>query len=462
MRLVRITLHFVALLSALGCAGGVERQLLSDVDGVIAEGRPQEAATFLAERGRAAYGERNRLLFHMDIGMALHLAGDYRRSAAQFEKADQLAADLYTRSLSSEAGALVTNDLLTPYAGEEFEIVLINVFAALDYLLLGEVEEALVEVRRIDVHLRAYRDRTTGRYRADGFALYLSGLLYEMAGAIDDARIAYTNAYDAYALGAKTFGTIPPQALARDVVRMSQMVGLDATAEMVAIAGANTAGPSGELIVLHYFGPGPRKRERVIEVSLSRGMAMVQAMEVRSDEDKSLQQSLSAVKGVAFDNQVTVAYPVFEQPPMAATQASVRVAGCGESMSAQVMDISRLAQVNLEDRMERDLGRLVSRAVLKFVSARVAGELAESLTNNSGLGALVKMLSQGAASATEAADIRGWRTLPATIHMIRINCPDGLFPVEVLHYGGQNTTTRHSFQVEIRDGQKSFIVVSSY
>ncbi len=453
----------LSLLLALGCASGVERELLTNVDNVIAEGNPQQAVSYLAEHGETAYGDRNRLLFHMDVGMALHLAGDYRKSAGQFEKADQLGADLYTRSLTSEAGALVTNDLMIPYAGEEFERVLVNVFAALDYLFLGEIEEALVEVRRISARLHSYRESSTGRYQADGFALYLSGLLYEMAGAADDARIAYDKAWAAYTAGAETFGTPPPPELARDLVRLSMATGLEPAPKVLAAAGAaDASGPTGELVVLHYFGPGPRKIERVVEVSLSRGMAMAQTMEVRTDEDKSLQQSLSAVKGIAFENQVTVAYPVFEQPPLAARQADVRVAGCGEATSSPVVNISRLAQVNLEDRMERDLGRMVARAILKFVAARAAGAVAEQLTNNSGLGALVKILSQGAASATEAADIRGWRTLPATIHMTRLRCRAGLYALEVLHYGGQAGTRNHSFQVEIKDGQKSFLVVTTY
>jgi len=448
---------------ALGCAAGVSRQVLADVELGIAEGRAQEAAHYLAERGQEAYGERNRLLYHMDLGLTLHLAGDYRRSAVQFERADRLGADLYTRSLTSEAGALFSSDLLIPYAGEEFERVLVNVFAALNYLFLGELEEALVEVRRIDARLRSYRENTAGRYRSEGFALYLSGLLRETAGSLDDALIAYRKAFAAYVAGTESFGTRPPRALAQDVVRLAGIMGMDPTPEVLAAAGGKIGpGLPGEVIVLHYFGPGPRKIERVIEVSLSRGMAMAQAVDVHTDDEKKLQQSLSMAKGALFDNQVTVAYPVFEQPPLAVRQATVSVAGCGESSSVLVMDISRLAKVSLEDRMERDLGRFVARAVFKFLSARLAGQAAEELSGNPGIGALVKLLSQGAASATEAADVRGWRTLPAAIHMTRLRCNAGLFDVQIEHYGGQRGTLTYRFSVEIEDDKKSFLVVTSY
>jgi uncharacterized protein len=463
MRALPVGLLAFSMVVVLGCSFGVDRDLLADVEQVIADGRPQEAATYLVERGQEAYGERNRLLYHMDLGMALHLAGDYRRSAVQFERADRLGADLYTRSLSSETGALLTNDLVIPYAGEDFERILVNVFASLNYLFVGEVEEALVEVRRIDARLRSYRENRAGRYRAEGFALYLSGLLYEVAGALDDALIAYRKAYATYGAGAEDFGTLPPKALARDVVRLAGMMEMEASPDVLAAAGGTIGpGPRGEIVVLHYFGPGPRKIERVIEVSLSRGMAMAQAVDVHTDDEKKLQQSFSMAKGMVFDNQVTVAYPVFEQPSLAVRQANVSVTGCGQATSVLVMDISTLAKVSLEDRMERDLGRIVARAVMKFLSARLAGKAAEKLSGNAGIGVLVKLLSQGAASATEAADVRGWRTLPAAIHMTRLRCDAGLFDVHVEHYGGQRGNLAYHFPVEIADDKKSFLVVASY
>ena len=41
------------------------------------------------EQAEQDYGSRSRLLYEMDRGMTLHLAGEYVRSNAELEKADQ-------------------------------------------------------------------------------------------------------------------------------------------------------------------------------------------------------------------------------------------------------------------------------------------------------------------------------------------------------------------------------------
>ena len=53
-------------------------------------------------------------------------------------------------------------------------------------------------------------------YRADGFARYLSGILYEAAGDLNNAFIAYRNAYEAYDAMRGWAHTPPPAALPDD------------------------------------------------------------------------------------------------------------------------------------------------------------------------------------------------------------------------------------------------------
>ncbi len=445
-----------------GCATAVDRTYHADLDLLLAEGRRADAVTLIAEAGEAAYGERNRLLYHMDLALALQVAGDYRRSAAQFERADQLAADLYTRSLSSEAGSLFSSDLLIPYAGEEFERILVNVFNALNYLFLGEVNEALVEVRRIDAKFRSYGDVGEGRYRADGFALYLSGLLYEAAGELNDALIAYRNAWRTYAEGETFFGYGPSRTLAADVLRLSQALGIEVEPAIRELATAGAPDGRGEIVVLHYLGPGPRKVERIVEVNLGQGLNFAYAMDVRSEEQARVRQTLSVAKGLSSSTQVTIAYPVFEQPPRAATRARVRIPGCGEEHADLVEDISAIARINLEDRMARGWGRIVARAVLKFVTARAAGEVGEKVTDNPAVGLLARLITQGVLSATEAADIRGWRTLPAAVHLTRIACAPGTYDVSVIHDGGYRYDQQSFPSVKVDHGRKTFLLAATY
>lgn len=450
--LVAVALH-------IACAGEINRDYYRKLDGIMAAGAPREAAKEVKAAGREVYGERNRLLYHMDLGMALHVAGEWAESSRQLEAADRLGEDLYTKSLANEAASLLTSDLTIPYAGEEFERVFVNVVNGLNYSMLGEVDEALVEVRRVEEKLAYYRDHASGRYRESPFALYLAGMFYENAGMQDDALISYRHALEAYRRASAEFLTEVPMALEQDVARLSNELGVDPQVELNVDAGQSSGG---EVVVLHYFGPGPRKTERIVEVALGQGLVHVYSMDIRSEEQKDVQRALSVAKGLAASTQVTVAYPVFEQPPLAATHAVTEVEGCGQASSVLVENLSRVASVNLEDRVREQWGRVVARAVLKFLLARAAGDVAERVSGKRVVGLLFRAVTQAALSATEAADTRGWRTIPALIHMTRVRCPAGIYDVRVHHLGGRGQGTIHYRNVSVQDGYKTFLVGSSF
>ena len=67
---------------------------------------------------------------------------------------------LYTRKIRTETLAFMTNDTALPYEGDPYEQVLINVLKALNYAMLGQWQDALVEARRIDHRLNVLSDRT--------------------------------------------------------------------------------------------------------------------------------------------------------------------------------------------------------------------------------------------------------------------------------------------------------------
>jgi len=449
-------------LAVWSCGGEVSINHYRSVDSLLEAGRPDDAAGTVRDAGRQVYGARNRLLYHLDLGMALHLMGDYQGSIGQFEQAHNLGNDLYTRSLTGEAGSLFASDLLVPYAGEEFELVLINVFNALNYVFLKRIDDALVEVRRTQVKLDDFAARAPGRYRVDPLALYLGGMLYEQAGMVDDALISCRAALQAYGASEARFQVVTPRALAGDVVRLSGVVGVEVDEDTLALAGPLTGGTSGEVVLLHYFGPGPRKREKLVEVSLGNGLVHAYAIDVRSDEQKRVQRAFSVAKGMASTTQVTVAYPVFEQPHLAATRAVVEVQGCASEGSVVVANLSRIAGLNLEDRMSREWPRYVGRAVLKFLSARAVGMVGEEVSGNKGVGLIFQLLTQSAMSAAEAADTRGWRVLPALVHMTRVVCPEGTYAVQVSHLGASRGRTLRFEDVRVDDGKKTFLVTSEF
>src|SRR5262245_2236887 len=164
----------------------------------------------------------------MDRGMTLHLAGDYQQSNLLLEQSEDEVDRLYTRKVRTETAAFLTNDNMLPYEGDPYEQVMINVLKALNYALLAQWQDALVEARRIDHRLNVLSDRVKdkGRYREDGFARYLTGILYETAGSINDAFIAYRKAYEVYDSAKAWSRTGVPVQLKSDLLRAADAMHL--------------------------------------------------------------------------------------------------------------------------------------------------------------------------------------------------------------------------------------------
>ncbi|MCL6582950.1 MAG: hypothetical protein K6U11_04855 [bacterium] len=174
----------------------------------------------------------------MEQGMIRHMQGDYQGSIYSFEQALALISSfedravISARSVASQLLTLPMNDNAIPYYGYPFERVLINTYQAMNYLFLGNLEGARVEVRRADqrqtkelerhnkevseyqrwgssrgIEVNNYagvqelRDElqtlsgSTMSSFQNAFTYYLSGIIYELNGEYNDAYIDYKKAY---------------------------------------------------------------------------------------------------------------------------------------------------------------------------------------------------------------------------------------------------------------------------
>jgi len=108
--------------------------------------------------------DEGNVLYLLEWGLLLHYAGEYAKSNEVFERAEILSEDLYTKSISREAAALLTSDLALEYAPRPYEQVLVNYFRALNYIFLGEKEGALVECRKAVDKLMVYSEEDKRPY----------------------------------------------------------------------------------------------------------------------------------------------------------------------------------------------------------------------------------------------------------------------------------------------------------
>jgi hypothetical protein len=427
-------------LSLFLAACGPATEFYRNVDTSVA-GHDFAAAIADVRAHQGDYGEKATVLYKLDLGLLYHYAGQPDSSNRWFFAAEKEIDDLYTKSVSLAAASMLLNDNVLPYEGEDVEKVLINAFLALNYVEKGEPDEALVEARKVDEKLRVYAKEYEGKntYKEDAFIRYLMGVLYESRGEINDAYISYKKAYETYAVYTKDYGTRAPSFLLDDLVRTATLMAFDDDAEHFRSLGGKPFGrehgDDGSVIVLAYAGKGPIKQEYRPTVSIP-------------DE-----------KGVIHTFQV--ALPKFVPRSKPGRLYVIEVAAGDSTRLRQVRtevaeDVNAIAAKTLEDRMTLVYLKSGGRALLKFLASEKAKSTISKknddvLTNL--LGSLAVDLAVG---ATEKADVRAWRTLPAEFQMARVNIPAGDYAVRIASTDG---AVRREEKVVVRKGKTAFVIV---
>ncbi len=438
----RFALAGAALLLFCGCGSGPSASAKRKLDGMLAQQNFAGAESFVDGLKEGSYGKKNMVLYYLDKGLIEHHEGKYKESDQSFDTAEQRMDELFTKSVTKSAGMLLLNDNTVDYAGEPYERVLANVFRALNYIFLGQPDEALVESRKVELFLQQLNDKlgTKNAYKDDAFARYLDALLYTDEGQPDDARISMDAANAAYSWYAKDYNTPAPNfALAAD------------------------DGSTGELVFLHYNGIAPIKISKTFQVAWGEGVALV-----RQSDDPQKQQFENGLRAGVLGNAITVAYPEYRQDPYAIVASEVNVDGTSVSNTLLMEDVSAIAMKTLRDRNAMIRVRAIARATIKFVLAEAIVKAAKDQCarryganswNCIAETAAARLAAHGTAAATEIADTRSWSTLPSQIRMARLKLPAGKHDVTVnFKDGAGRVLATHLFKdVEISKSKRTYL-----
>ena len=406
-----------------------------------------KGADAIVQRAEKEYGEKSRVLYGMDRGMTLQLVGDYQQSNAVLERAEEELDRLYTRRIRTETLAFLTNDTALPYEGESFEQVLINVLKALNYTRLGQWQEALVEARRIDHRLNVLSDRTKEKnaYRDDGFARYLSGILYESTGDVNNAFIAYRNAYEIFeATSAWSHMAVPSQ-LRVDLLRTAEALHFTQDLATYQQAFPETKWePSqalqslAQVVVISYNGRAPRKEDQFLDLPIS--LDALQLVLLNRGASQSNQPSQRAADSVLYGlngHVVRVALPrlVPQKTQVPIDRVSlISENGTRVTVNTELaQNVTALAEKALSERMAGITVKALARAATKFALAEGTTREAEKAAGKDAgpwVGLLVGLMTKGLAVASEEADKRSWQTLPDEIHLARVWVPAGRYQVQ--------------------------------
>lgn len=388
------------------------------------------------------YGHNEKLLYYMDLGITNHYEGRYAVSNRKLEEAEKLGEQLFTKSLTATGASFLVNDYMLPYRGEDFELALIHLYMALNYVQLGKLEDALVEARKLDSKLNAlnqsYPEGKKNVYREDALIRFISGLLHEAGGNLDSANVDYMKSLEVFKDYSANYGTTAPQFVVENLMTVADGAGFpDRVKELQDRYSAaeflryQSKERLGEIIVVHYHGRSPVKVPERVPV------------------------------GIAENIILTVSYPKYEYLPRQRGGAVITFTTAdGKNISCEpelMENIEAIAGKNLQNRLFRMQAKAVARLAAQYF---LIESQAEKIKKKYGENAerLWRMTSHLGRELISTADTRSCRSLPAEIRIGRVILMPGDYSAHIRMPDGTTSTVN---KIKVSAGKKEFVILRS-
>lgn len=414
---VVLALGLFCIMGNTGCA--TYQGKVAQARDYLSNQKTNEAVEYL--RPLAEKESDDQLIYVFDYATALQAHGDYKESNKWFQYADKLSNLQDYFSVSKQTASLLFSQELVQYKGEDFERLFINVMGAINYLMLGDLEAANVETRRLNEKLNYYRLEEKKPYEQNSFAFYLNGHIWEANRNWDSAYIDFKKAYDLN----PGFGYIK-----EDLVRAAWRARRTEEFEKYSKQFKIPKRPEwedkryGELVLVYLQGWGPRK-----------------APHPSSPRFPTLVPTSSTTKSAKM--------LIYRNPRQSNSKPDFA------EKTQNVYNVEQVAMKTLADQYAGLIAKRVAGVVAKEVVAHNVSK------NNEGLDALLWI----AMHASDRADLRQWSTLPQTIQVARVYLPVGKYHIAVQGLTGDGSPSGEQSQlmpIEIKSGQKSFALWRSW
>lgn len=400
------------LFSLLGVSCATYQGKVAESRQYLSGGQYQLALEHLQPLAEKENGDQ--LVYLLDYAVVLQMAGKVKESSQALAKADRLADFQDYTSLSRETGSLLLNQEMVQYKGDSFEKIYINAFAALNYLEMNQLDEALVETRRMNEKYNKLNHEDRKNFEKNVFGKYLSALIWEANQNWDDAYIAYEETY-------KLDPQIPflPEDLIRSAKRARRMDSYQKWKKAFPQVTEKKEWYDkayGELVIIYEQGWGPRKIQ------------------------------LGGPGIYAGGYNPPVLQPVYNN----VVQLKATVSGKGEFQSREVYDVEKAAIETLS----HDYAWLAAKRIGAFAAKEILAD--QIRQKNEALGSIAWLAMQ----LSERADLRQWSTLPQTVQLVRVPLKTGEYDVrlEGLSRGGTSSGDLKEYpKVQIKSQRIGFL-----
>lgn len=397
---------FIFCILIFGCA--TYQGKVSDSLRFIQNGQFDKANSKLEALANTVDGDQ--LVYLLDYGTSLQLSKKLKESNSIYIKADKLADSLDYHSASRIAGSLALSEEMIQYKGDTFEKIFINAMLALNFLELNQLDEALVEARRMNekyIKIRQQEEKLH-QLQQNVFGKYLSAMIWEADGKYDDAFIAYAEAE-------KIDASIP--SLPSDLIRVAKK-----SRRMDSYQNYKKKYPeveenpkwydknSGELVVIYQQGWGPKKEFNPEDYRFPK-----------------LVPTYSKTQKVQLTLNTQNTY-----------------------ISQPLYNVEKAAIQTLRD----DYAYIIAKRMGSFVTKKVLADQVRQ--KNETLGLLTDIVLQ----VSDRADLRQWSTLPQTIQIIRVPLSSGQYQISLQGLDSFSNVTEENVTdrpVVIKPGKISFV-----
>ena len=332
---------------------------------------------------------KDQILFLLDMGSALFEAGEYKEAVDALTKAEHLAKVKDFVSINEEIVSVITTDKYKKFVPLDYEKIMINVYLALSYFMLGRYDDALVECRRINDLVYVLKAKGMKDFEDSPLAWYISATIYEMQGKYDHSRIDYARVldlnpefepaiYDLYRSARYSNNS----SVARELEKKYPGLKLDKYFR-------NICRTCGNVVVLFSFGEIPIKRQ-------SRSNQMLPEFHTRTYAEGSL--DVSSLDGKTL------------------------------SKGDVVLDLEAVARKDLSAR----IGNIMAKRLIGVATKVGIGYGVAKATNSDALGIITGLVLQ----STTMPDLRSWSTLPRDFQIARFSLNKGKQEIEIKYTGG--------------------------
>ncbi|MDR2078181.1 MAG: hypothetical protein LBP74_00485 [Treponema sp.] len=405
------------------CASG---NPYAKIDNLAVKGEYREGLAVIERDKKKLYRDKDAVLYYLDTGMLSHYASEYRQSAQLLQEGERAIEAAYTKSITMEIGTYILNDTTQEYGGEDYEDVYINTFNALNYYHENDLEDAMVEIRRMNNKLqflaskygiildslqkKALEDSVTippdpaaadTVFTNSALARYLGMIFYRGNGNYDDARIDRDQIKIAFANAPSVYTYAVPDSLEEEF-----------------------AVPEGKarFNVIGFSGSAPVKEEEILRIL------------------------------IPGNRYIKIALPVLVLRPSAVNRIAVHF-DSGESFDLELLeDIGAIARETFKKKARLTYLKSTIRGTIKGVTSSVLDGVGNEVGGNAGL--VMGLLSLGTqvfAEASEKADLRISRYFPAKAYVGGITLEPGIYSYTVTYYSGTKVVdTLRQENVDIR------------